>query len=63
MHIRKCRIQKTQPPHTAKKKRGRESMVYKRTNFKTDNTIYTNENPMDYRHGTVSGKTICNWGV
>jgi hypothetical protein len=43
MHIRICHIQKTQPPHTAKKKREerereKESMVNKMISFKTDNT-------------------------
>jgi hypothetical protein len=41
MHISNCYIQKTQPHphiHTAKKKRERETIVYKMTNFRTDNT-------------------------
>jgi hypothetical protein len=53
MHIMNCHIQKTQPPYTAKKKIGKESMVYKMTNFKTDTINNKNE--------TVSGKT--NWGL
>jgi hypothetical protein len=63
-HIRKCHIQKTQPLHTAKKKRGRESMVYKMTISKrTPQTIIKNENLRDYRLGTVSGKNNLPLGV
>ncbi len=44
MHIENCNIQKTQPPHTAKKKR--ESMVSKMVSFKhTLETMNENENP------------------
>jgi hypothetical protein len=39
-------------------------MVYKMTNFKTDTTkINKNENLRGYRFSTVSGKTICHWGL
>jgi hypothetical protein len=58
MPIRNYHIQKKQPANTPKKKRGRESMVYKMT----PQTINKNENPRGYRLGTVSAKTIYHWG-
>jgi hypothetical protein len=66
MHIRNRHTQKTQPPHAAKKKRGRERehmiyIMYVNSN-RTPQTINKEENLWGYRLGTVSGKTNCHWG-
>jgi hypothetical protein len=45
-------------------KEGKRACVYKNINFKrTPQTINEKENPWGYRLGTVSGKTICHWGL
>jgi hypothetical protein len=41
---------------------GKRARVYKIINFKLD-TTNEKENPWGYRLGTVSGKTICHWGL
>jgi hypothetical protein len=51
--------QKTQPPHTAKKKRGRAWFIKWTISKQTPQTINNKWEPEGYRIGTVSGKTIC----
>ncbi len=54
----------TASPRSEKRREGKRACVYQNINFKrTPQTINEKENPWDYCHGTVSGKTICHWGV